>query len=103
MGYDNTNTGALFTNSNRANDRQPHFRGSINIEGVEYWLSAWKKQARSGATYLSIAVSPKDENAKPKTKQEECADEFDFSKDFGSLRDTSFDEGGSKGGEEPFF
>lgn len=94
MEYDNTNTGALFTKENRANDRQPHFTGNINIGGVEYWLSAWKKRARSGAIYLSIAVTPKEEDAKskPKPKSELVADEFDFSKDFGSLRDTDFTE-----------
>lgn len=68
MGYDNTNSGALFRNERRKNDRQPEFTGSINVEGVEYWMSAWVKEAKSsGKKFFSIALTAKDENARAAT------------------------------------
>lgn len=41
--YDNTNRGALWKNDEmRPDKRDPHFQGTININGTEYMLSAWK-------------------------------------------------------------
>lgn len=43
MQYDNTNRGALWKNTEmRPDKRDPHFQGTINIDGKEYQLSAWK-------------------------------------------------------------
>ena len=62
--YDNTNRGALFRNERRKNDRQPEYTGTIDVEGVEYWMSAWVKEAKSsGKKFFSIALTPKDEGA----------------------------------------
>jgi hypothetical protein len=42
MEYDNTNRGALFPNDKmRVGKRDPDLRGSINIDGTEYWFDAW--------------------------------------------------------------
>ena len=38
--YDNTNRGAIWKNENRQNEKHPQYKGSINVGGVEYWLSA---------------------------------------------------------------
>lgn len=57
MAYDNTNTGALFQNKNRTNDKQPHAKGTINIEGVEYWISAWTRVSQHGKRYQQLAVT----------------------------------------------
>lgn len=63
--YDNTNSGALFINDRKTNDRQPNLRGSINVEGTEYWVSAWTKQIkngpRAGQKMISLAIQPKDD------------------------------------------
>jgi len=61
MAYDNTNTGALFQNKNRTNDKQPHAKGTINIEGVEYWISAWTRVSQHGKRYQQLAVTKKEE------------------------------------------
>jgi len=58
--YDNTNRGALFKNDRKTTDTQPNYRGSINVNGEEFWLSAWLKEGRSG-TFMSLAVTKKDE------------------------------------------
>ena len=59
--YDNTNGGALFPNDRKEKDTHPDLRGSINVGGVDYWIKAWKKDAKSGVKFLSLAVNPKDE------------------------------------------
>ena len=50
------NTGALFKNGRKESPEHPDHQGSLNVEGVEYWLSAWEKTSRSGEPYLSIAM-----------------------------------------------
>lgn len=58
--YDNTNSGALFKNDKRTNDRQPEYKGSLNVEGTEYWVSAWVKTSKAGQKFFSLALTPKD-------------------------------------------
>jgi len=59
--YDNTNSGALFVNDRKTGPNHPDYRGSINVEGVEYWCSAWIKAPRSGgAKFLSISLTAKE-------------------------------------------
>jgi hypothetical protein len=68
MSYDNTNSGLLAKNDKQGNESRPDYRGSINVDGREYWLSAWIKQGREGTKlagqkYMSLSVKPKDEQA----------------------------------------
>lgn len=63
--YDNTNSGLLARNDKQGNESRPDYRGSINVEGREYWLSAWIKTGRDGTKlagqeYMSLSVQPKD-------------------------------------------
>lgn len=53
----------MFPNDKGGNDRRPDFKGSINVGGVEYQLSGWKKSSKKGAAYLSLAVSEKRDQA----------------------------------------
>lgn len=63
--YDNSNRGALFKNKkdpahpNSAN--WPDYKGSLNVAGIDYWLSAWIKKDKNGATYMSLSVKPKED------------------------------------------
>jgi hypothetical protein len=61
MSTTHDNAGALFRNDRRANDRQPDYKGEVQVEGRQFWLSAWLKEARSGTKYLSLALRPKEE------------------------------------------
>lgn len=64
--YDNTNRGALFKNTDKKADNHPDYKGSINVGGVDYWLSAWLKESKDGKKYMSLSCQPKDEKpAKP--------------------------------------
>ena len=68
MSYDNTNSGMLARNDKKETEKHPDFKGSINVDGVEYWLSAWVKEGKPGGKmegrkYFSLSVSPKEQTA----------------------------------------
>ena len=79
--YDNTNTGALFRNDKEGNEKRPDYRGQLDVEGVEYWVSAWIKTSKKGDKYMSLSIQPKEdrEDAKPAPKKQ--ADEAPFDDD----------------------
>jgi len=52
MEYDNTNRGSLFKNDRKDDAKFPDYKGSLNVDGVEYWLSAWLKVSKDGAKFL---------------------------------------------------
>lgn len=56
--YDNTNRGVLFKNDRKQDDRDANYTGSININGAEFWLSAWIKDSKKGK-FMSLSVKPK--------------------------------------------
>lgn len=59
--YDNTNSGLLSRNDRKEKDSHPDFKGQINVEGKEYWLSGWVKERRDGTgKFFSLSVKPKD-------------------------------------------
>ena len=57
--YDNTNRGVLFKNDRKEKDTHPDYKGSINADGVEYWLSAWMKEGAKGK-FMSFLLTPKE-------------------------------------------
>ena len=61
--YDNTNRGAIWKNDKKETDRHPDFNGSINIEGVEYFLSGWKRAADANpkAPLVKFSVTKKEQ------------------------------------------
>ncbi len=59
MKYDNTNSGALFKNE-KQKDTHPDYRGTINVNGVDFWISAWIKSSKAGQKYMSLSVQPKE-------------------------------------------
>ena len=58
--YDNTNRGVLFKNDRKEKDTHPNMKGSINVEGVEYWVSAWTKDGQNGK-FISLSLTPKEQ------------------------------------------
>jgi hypothetical protein len=53
------NTGALFRNDRKSSDTDRDYAGTLNVEGTEFWISGWLKEAKSGQKYLSLSVKPK--------------------------------------------
>lgn len=74
--YDNS--GALYVNDKKQNDKHPDRNGSAMIDGVEYWISGWIKEGKSGK-FMSLAFRRKDEQqgggSRPASQRSE-ADEF---------------------------
>jgi hypothetical protein len=62
MTHDNTNRGAIWKNDDKQEDRHPDFKGSLNVDGVDYWVSAWKRKegASAKSPALSFSVKPKE-------------------------------------------
>lgn len=60
--FDNTNRGVLFINDRKTSDKHPDYKGSINVGGKEFWLSAWMKVTAKGDA-ISLSIEPKDAQA----------------------------------------
>lgn len=56
--YDNRNRGALFKNNRKAADTHADYTGTLNINGVDHWISAWVKEGRQGK-FFSLSIKPK--------------------------------------------
>lgn len=61
--YDNSMRGAVWPNKKREKDTHPHWTGSAEVDGVEYWVSAWKKadDAAENAPSIKFTFKRKDE------------------------------------------
>jgi len=75
--YDNSNRGSIWKNDKKETDRHPDFTGSLNVEGVEYWVSAWKRKpdANPKAPALSFSIKPKEQQSAPAPAQDSGFDD----------------------------
>ena len=61
MEYDKSNRGVLFRNDRKVEgDKKPEYTGSLNVDGVEFFLDAWLKVGKSGAKFMSVSIKRKD-------------------------------------------
>lgn len=74
--FDNTNRGSIWKNEKKATENHPDFTGSLNVEGVEYWVSAWRRKegANPNAPALSFSVKRKEEA--PQVQRAPAAESF---------------------------
>ena len=63
--YDNNNRGVLFKNDKKEKDTHPDYKGTININGQEFWLSSWIKVSNAGSRFMSLSVTSKDAQQAP--------------------------------------
>jgi len=79
MQYDNTNSGAIFPAREKKTEKHPDMTGSLNVDGVEYYVSGWTKVSQKGQKFLSLSVSPKQQVAKQNVRQAQqvVADDFE--------------------------
>lgn len=79
MGYDNTNTGALFK-AEKKSEKHPDYSGKINIGGTDHYLSAWIKESRAGNKFMSLslgkAVGSNPQQSQQQQKPQESKTDF---------------------------
>jgi len=54
------NTASIFVNDRKTEDKHPDSTGTAKIGGVEYYVSAWRRQSKSGKPYLSLSFKLKE-------------------------------------------
>ena len=79
MEYDNNNRGALWKNDKRTTEKHPQLRGSAEINGVEYWVSAWTSNEGGKKPLVSLSFQVKDEM--PSAAPVVVSNEVDFDDD----------------------
>ena len=64
--YDNTNRGALWPNPKyEAGGKHPRFRGSVNVNGVDYWVSMWADKVDESSNRPSVTLALHAKEPKP--------------------------------------
>lgn len=77
--YDNNLSGVLFKNDKGDNEKRPDYKGSAEIEGIHYWVSAWIRDGAKGK-FMSMKYEAKEQqpaSAKPVSQQAAPPDDFD--------------------------
>jgi hypothetical protein len=72
MAYDNTNRGSIWKNKKMREGKQDaDFTGTLNVNGVEYWVNAWKRKedASPDAPSLSFSIRPKEDQPQQSISQ----------------------------------
>jgi hypothetical protein len=69
--YDNTNRGVLFKNDRKEKDTHADYKGTINVNGEEMWLSAWIKDGQKGK-FMSLSVQPKEQRQQQQPQQRQA-------------------------------
>jgi hypothetical protein len=70
--YDNNNRGSVWKNEKKRPGKQDaDFTGSLNVNGVEYWVNAWKRKegASDKSPALSFSIRPKDDQPRRQEPQ----------------------------------
>ena len=80
--YDNTNSGTLFKNDTEGKSESfPPYGGSLDVNGEQFWISAWVKEGKSGSKFFSLAIKPKETSVGRKLtppKEEPLDDDIPF-------------------------
>jgi hypothetical protein len=81
--YDKTNRGQIWPNDKKTTEAHPDFRGDINVDGVMYWISAWRRKADASPKAPSLTFSIQKKEVPDAVKQAAApsrpaaADDFD--------------------------
>jgi uncharacterized protein (DUF736 family) len=60
------NTGAIFKNDKKTNEKQPDYKGKVNVNGKEMEIALWLKESSKGIKYFSCSFSEPYVNESPK-------------------------------------
>jgi hypothetical protein len=53
------NSGALFRNQKKQQPQHADFSGTLDVNGVQYWIDAWTRESKSGTKFLSLGIKLK--------------------------------------------
>ena len=61
--YDETNRGAIWRNDKKTRDEDADYTGSLNVDGRDHWINAWKpKRSDNPKTpVLRFSIKAKDQ------------------------------------------
>lgn len=54
------NSGSLFKNDKKGNEKAPDYRGNSMINGKLMKISAWLKEGKNGTKFMSLSFQPDD-------------------------------------------
>lgn len=79
------NSGAVFKNDRKTEDRHPDYKGDAEVDGKKFWVSGWIKTAgpnakNPGSKFMSLAFTPKDSKPEyqPSTPTADLEDDIPF-------------------------
>jgi hypothetical protein len=78
--FDRTNTGILSRNERKTDEKHADFAGTINVEGVDYFLDAYVRERKDGSgRFFSLRLKRKDKQqngaGKPRSGGREIMDD----------------------------
>lgn len=78
MAYDNTNRWTLNKNERKEKETHPDYKGSLNLDGVDYWIDGWIKDGANGK-FISGSLKPKDaQQSRPAQREQPAGFGADF-------------------------
>lgn len=69
------NSGVLFKNDKKANEKQPDYKGTCIVDGIEKDMAIWVRESKNGNKYFSVMFS---EPFKKEVKNESKSDGLSF-------------------------
>jgi uncharacterized protein (DUF736 family) len=69
------NSGAIFKNAKKTNEKQPDYQGTVNVNGKDMQVSLWVKESKNGNKYFSASFKePYVKNNQVMTKPDSFSD-----------------------------
>jgi hypothetical protein len=80
MDYSDVNKGTLFRNEDKADPKDRDYSGSLDCNGVAYWISGYIRTSnKTGKKFLSLKIKPKIETtSEKKSPADDLDEEIDF-------------------------
>jgi tRNA G10 N-methylase Trm11 len=52
------NTGSIFSNDTKGNEKAPSYKGTINVEGKEFSIALWVQEGKKGKFFSAKIEKP---------------------------------------------
>ena len=72
------NSGAIFKNDKKTNEKQPDYKGKVNVNGKDMEIALWLKESSKGLMYFSCVFSEPYVNEQPKQIYSQPKDDLPF-------------------------